>query len=375
MPTRLWGVCFKKSAADLGEKDFPVKWFKFICPSLKSRMTETSTCFPVHLAYSSFASMNHQWTINLHDGYTSSNALMSVEYIPLCIPTLCHLLSTMFHFGVDFLHSNQNTQHDLSSLALPKGEMTSSFSWTSSLRSLFIKHYESEPYHQHQNKAAQHYGVVKKYINTLMNLTRAPVHCWLLCLVYVWSLLNVTVSPVLGHLTPIQVLTGHVPDISHFLHFSFWEPVYYEVDENESDHKFPSHSNEKRGYWVGSADYKGDHLTWKILTDETNQLITRSAVRSAKIPSPNLRLHPPQGGRINHKIRHLMCLLMAGLILADPRTSLLCPLSILMTSLGDLFYFLWMRMGRERELLSLIMSMPSVKIKFPEKINFIQAQD
>ena len=146
----------KKSAADLGEQDFPVKWFKFICPSLKSRMTETSTCFPVHLAYSSFASMNHQWTINLHDGYTSSNALMPVEYIPLCIPTLCHLLSTMFHFGVDFLPSNQNTQHDLSSLALPKGEMTSSFSWTSSLRSLFIKHYESEPYHQHQNKAAQH---------------------------------------------------------------------------------------------------------------------------------------------------------------------------------------------------------------------------
>ena len=38
------------------------------------------------------------------------------------------------------------------------------------LRSLFIKQYESEPYHQHQNKAEQRYGVVKRYINTLMNL-------------------------------------------------------------------------------------------------------------------------------------------------------------------------------------------------------------
>ena len=47
------------------------------------------------------------------------------------------------------------------------------------LRSLFVKQYESEPYHQHQNKAEQHYGVVKRYINTIMNLTGAPVHCWL----------------------------------------------------------------------------------------------------------------------------------------------------------------------------------------------------
>ena len=111
----------KKSAVDLGEQDFPVRWFKFIYPSSKLRMTESSTCSPVHVAYSPLASMNHHWTINLHDGYTSSNALMPVEYIPPSIPTLCNLTSTMFHFGVDFLHSTQDTQHDLSSLASPKG--------------------------------------------------------------------------------------------------------------------------------------------------------------------------------------------------------------------------------------------------------------
>ena len=90
------------------------------------------------------------------------------------------------------------------------------------LRSLFIKQYESEPYHEHQNKAEQCYGVVNRYINTLMNLTGAPAHCWLLCLLYVCSLLNVTASPTLGGLTPIQALTGQVLDISHFLQFSFW---------------------------------------------------------------------------------------------------------------------------------------------------------
>ena len=149
------------------------------------------------------------------------------------------------------------------------------------LRNLFIKQHESEPYHQHQNKAEQRYGVVKRYINTLMNLTGAPAHCWLLCMLYVCSLLNATASPALGGLTPLQALTGQVPDISHFLHFSFREPIYYKVDENEPDHRFPSQSNEKRGHWVGFADNKGDHLTWKILTDDTSTIIIRSAVRSA----------------------------------------------------------------------------------------------
>ena len=62
----------KKSATEIGEQDFPVKWFMFIYPSSKPRMTETSTLTPVHVAYSPIASMNHQWTINLYDGYPLS---------------------------------------------------------------------------------------------------------------------------------------------------------------------------------------------------------------------------------------------------------------------------------------------------------------
>ena len=78
-----------------------------------------------------------------------------------------------------------------------------------------------------------------------MNLTGASAHCWLLCLLYVWSILNVTASLALGGLTPNEALTGQVPDIGPFLHFSFWEPVYYKVDENEPDYRFPSKSTEK----------------------------------------------------------------------------------------------------------------------------------
>ena len=103
-----------------------------------------------------------------------------------------------------------------------------------------------------------------------MNLSGCPPTCWLLCMTYACHLLNVTASPALGGITPLQTLTGQVPDISFLLHFTFWEPVYYKGDQSEPDSHFPSHSNEKHGHWVGFAEDKGDQFTWKILTDDSH---------------------------------------------------------------------------------------------------------
>ena len=75
----------KRSATTTGEQDFPVKWFKFIHLSPEPRMTEILVQKPVHLAYSPIASMNYQWTINLHDGYPLLQGMQPEEYIP---PTL-----------------------------------------------------------------------------------------------------------------------------------------------------------------------------------------------------------------------------------------------------------------------------------------------
>ena len=197
--------------------------------------------------------------------------------------------------SINTLYDNIRFRGAMTTLITDGGRYEISKKVADLLRSLFIKQHESEPYHQHQNKGEQRYGVVKRYINTLMNLTGAPAHCWLLCMLYVCHLMSATASPALRGLTPLQALTGQVPDISHFLHFSFWEPIYYKVDESEPDHRFPSQSNEKRGHWVGFAENKGDQLTWKILTDDTNTIIIRSAVRSATKTSLNLRLDPPQG--------------------------------------------------------------------------------
>ena len=62
----------KRCATATGEQDFPVKWFKLIHPSPRPRMTETPVQMHVHVASSPIASMNYQWTINLHDGYPFS---------------------------------------------------------------------------------------------------------------------------------------------------------------------------------------------------------------------------------------------------------------------------------------------------------------
>ena len=114
------------------------------------------------------------------------------------------------------------------------------------LRSLFIQDYQSEPYHQHQNKAENRFGLAKRYTNTVMNTSGCTACCWLLCLQYICVVLNHLASPTLQGICPVQALEGTTPDISFLLHFSFYEPVYYRIDSSEPDLNFPSSSNEKR---------------------------------------------------------------------------------------------------------------------------------
>ena len=166
---------------------------------------------------------------------------------------------------------------------------------TDLLRSLFIQDYQSEPYHQHQNKAENRFGLAKRYTNTVMNTSGCPACCWLLCLQYICVVLNHLASPTLQGICPVQALEGTTPDISFLLHFSFYEPVYYRIDSSEPDLNFPSSSNEKKGYWVGFADNQGDSLTWRILTEDTQKIIIRSGVRSALRTTTNQRLASHSG--------------------------------------------------------------------------------
>ena len=166
---------------------------------------------------------------------------------------------------------------------------------TDLLRSLFIQDYQSDPYHQHQNKAENRFGLAKRYTNTVMNTSGCPACCWLLCLQYICVVLNHLASPTLQGICPVQALQGTTPDVSFMLHFSFYELVYYRIDSSEPDLNFPSSSNEKKGYWVGFVDNQGDSLTWSILTEDTHKIIICSGIHSALRTTTNQCLASPSG--------------------------------------------------------------------------------
>ena len=196
---------------------------------------------------------------------------------------------------INTLSDNIRKRGAMDTLISDGGKYEISKQVTDLLRSLFIQDYQSQPYHQHQNKAENCFGLAKRYTNTVMNTSGCPAFCWLLCLQYICVVLNHLASPTLQGICPVQALEGTTPDISFLLHFSFYEPVYYRIDSSEPDLNFPSSSNEKKGYWVGFADNQGESLTWRLLTEDTQKIIIRSGVRSALRTTTNQRLASPSG--------------------------------------------------------------------------------
>lgn len=158
------------------------------------------------------------------------------------------------------------------------------------LRSLVIKEWQSEPYHQHQNKAERKYQDVKRTAKTIMDRTGAPANTWFLALAYVAFILNRTATPSLKHRTPLEALDGITPDISIMLRFYFYEPVFFRIHEPS----FPSQTREARGHFVGFSETVGHAMTYKILSQDSGKIVHRSEVRTAgNKDAPNLIASEP----------------------------------------------------------------------------------
>ena len=166
---------------------------------------------------------------------------------------------------------------------------------TDLLQSLFIQDYQSESYHQDQNKTETCFGPAKRYTNTVMNTSGYLACCWLLCLQYIFVVLHHLASPTLQGICPVQALQETTPDISFMPHTSFYEPVYYRIEFSEPDFHLPSSSNEKKGYWIGFATNQGDSLTWRTLIEDTQRIIICSGIQSALSTTTNQCLASPSG--------------------------------------------------------------------------------
>ena len=168
------------------------------------------------------------------------------------------------------------------------------------LRQYCIGTHYSEARQQNQNPAERRIQDVKAMSNAIMDRTGTPAKYWILVVLYVVLLMNHTCIRALGDKSPLHHVKGYAQDISALLHYRWWEAVYFYDDDN----RFPSESREKKGRWAGVAENVGDVLTYKILDEETGQIVNRSVVRSA-LDDENVNLraeHSTEDEKSDNKI-------------------------------------------------------------------------
>jgi hypothetical protein len=196
---------------------------------------------------------------------------------------------------VNTLEDNIRKRGAMSWLLSDRAQVEISAHVVGTLRALHIGQWQSEPHQQHQNPCEQRYQTLKTMTNTLLDRSGSPGwYTWLLCLMYVVVLVNLTYNWTIGGI-PLQCAKGSTQDISPLLQFYWWEPVYFKVD----DAVFPSSSREECGHFVGISTNVGHAMTYKILCDKSLTVLYRSNLRSANNPSdPNLRLDPLDGDNL-----------------------------------------------------------------------------
>ena len=160
------------------------------------------------------------------------------------------------------------------------------------LRQYAIDDWQSEAYFQHQNPVERRWGTVKACVSKLMNVSGAPAETWFLAIRHVCMVLNCMALKSLDYRTPHEMLTGVTPDISAFMTYHFWEPVYYKKAHDKWEN-FPSESDELKGRWVGVSESVGHAMTYQVLSEDTNKILHRSVIRTAD-PSwaKNRRIDP-----------------------------------------------------------------------------------
>ncbi len=144
------------------------------------------------------------------------------------------------------------------------------------LRRLLIGVEYTEPYHPQQNPTKmQAIRWLKSAVKVVRARTGAPENLWFQAMEYMADIHNVTPDETLSWITPFQKRHGMTPDISPYLQFQFYESVHY-MDTEES---FPG-TREKTGRFIGVSKNVGHLMCYKVLTDDTQQIIERSVVRS-----------------------------------------------------------------------------------------------
>ncbi len=158
--------------------------------------------------------------------------------------------------------------------------------WSDICRTHGIKQTQTEPYSPFQNRAEVNIRELKKRTRRLMHQTRTPKRLWDFCAKYVAELRCLTAQPLysLHGRTPFELVTGNTPDITEYISFNWYQPVWY-YDSTT----FPD-SNKHIGRWIGVAHNIGQAMCFWILprsgipiARSTVQPISDAELRSVEV--------------------------------------------------------------------------------------------
>jgi hypothetical protein len=119
----------------------------------------------------------------------------------------------------------------------------------------------TEAHSPFQNRTEGVIKEVKHHTQRFMSRTRSPKRLWEYCMVYVTDLRNRLALPLpqLNGRTPYEFLTGNTPDISEYLEFEWYQPIWI-----YNPATFPE---QKRtiGRWIGVAHRVGQAMCYWVL--------------------------------------------------------------------------------------------------------------
>ena len=95
-------------------------------------------------------------------------------------------------------------------------------------REMHVKDSWSEPDRPNENPVeALGINPLKRGVSAIMDRTGAYNKVWPWAYKYIADINNICATPVLGWKTPISIRHGYTPDISPFLQYQFWQPIYF----------------------------------------------------------------------------------------------------------------------------------------------------
>ena len=132
-----------------------------------------------------------------------------------------------------------------------------------------------EPLSPWQNRAEGEIREFKKAVRREMSKSHTPLRLWDYCAMWSAKIRSMIARPLysLQGRTGHELVTGETPDISEFVDYGWFDPIWY-LDAEEA---FPA-DKEQLGRWLGPSHRVGQALTYFIINNN-GSIITRSTVK------------------------------------------------------------------------------------------------